>query len=137
VVGDKTVYQYRSFEPGFDPCYISLDNTLKQNRQVVRFQVILSCFQAQFASQSSRGSGAQIVAAGRPTAGGEASSGWLAGVTTPRAADSNVGGRDKIAYGSSTSLNSGITLHHLISFIVKLLPLPPFRRTTSKLQYYS
>ncbi len=28
-VGDKTVYQYGSFEPTLDPSYISLDNTLK------------------------------------------------------------------------------------------------------------
>jgi hypothetical protein len=25
--GDKTVYQYESFEPTLDPSYISLDNT--------------------------------------------------------------------------------------------------------------
>jgi hypothetical protein len=27
--GDKTVYQYGSFEPTFDSSYISLDNTFK------------------------------------------------------------------------------------------------------------
>jgi hypothetical protein len=27
--GDKTVYQYGSFEPTLDPSYISLDNTFK------------------------------------------------------------------------------------------------------------
>ncbi len=28
-MGDKTVYQYGSFEPILDPSYISLDNTFK------------------------------------------------------------------------------------------------------------
>jgi hypothetical protein len=28
--GDKTVYQYGSFEPTLDPSYISLDNIFKQ-----------------------------------------------------------------------------------------------------------
>ncbi len=37
--GDKTVYQYRSFEPTLDPSYISLDNTFKMFKMVNIFLV--------------------------------------------------------------------------------------------------